>query len=75
MIPQLLQAADVAQALKVSKGCVYQLIRTGELPAVKFGKSVRVRLQDLEAFIVDNLSSNPNLDEKFKFAIKKAKMH
>ena len=75
MIPQLLQAADVAQALKVSKGCVYQLIRTGELPAVKFGKSVRVRPQDLEAFIADNLSSNPNEDEKFKFAIKKAKMH
>jgi excisionase family DNA binding protein len=75
MIPQLLEAADVAQALKVSKGCVYQMIRTGELPAVKFGKSVRVRPQDLEAFIVDNLTSNSVLDEKFKFAIKKRKVH
>lgn len=56
MHAQLLEASDVAQALKISKSHVYMLIRTGELNAVKFGKSVRVRQEDLEGFISEKLS-------------------
>lgn len=37
----LLDAEDVAAILKVSTDTVYHMARRGELPTVKFGRSVR----------------------------------
>ena len=51
---QLLRAVDVAKYLGVSKTCAYRLIQIQELPAIRFGKSVRVRFDDLEKFIENN---------------------
>ena len=49
--PQLLTATEVAQKLRLGTSTVYQLMQRGELPTVRIGRSVRVRLEDLHAFI------------------------
>jgi excisionase family DNA binding protein len=54
----LLTAKDVAQVLKISKPLAYRLIAEGQLPAVKFRRTVRVRQDDLEAFIQKNVTTN-----------------
>ena len=42
---------DAAQQLQVSKSSVRRLITTGELPAVRIGKSVRIRSDDWDQFM------------------------
>lgn len=46
----LLEAEDVAGLLKVHKQTVYDLARSGRLPAVKIGKVWRFRPSDVSAF-------------------------
>jgi excisionase family DNA binding protein len=59
-INTLLTAKDVAQALKISKPLVYRMIDEGQLPAVRFRRTVRVRQEDLDAFVASNLSHEKN---------------
>jgi excisionase family DNA binding protein len=59
-INYLLTAKDVAQALKISKPLVYRIISEGQLPAVRFRRTVRVRPEDLDAFVASNLSLEQN---------------
>jgi len=47
----LLNATDVAQRLAISKPFAYRLIQTGAIPSVRIGRCVRVREQDLDAYI------------------------
>ena len=47
---RLLTIVEAADTLRVSKKRVYELIRDGQIKAVKFD-SIRVRNTDLEAFI------------------------
>lgn len=47
----LLTADEVADMLRVSTMTVYRLIRRGELPAVRVGRSYRVRQPDLDAYL------------------------
>jgi excisionase family DNA binding protein len=51
----LLTAPDVAKALNVSKAQAYQLIRRKEIRSFSVGKLVRVRREDLDAFIQEHL--------------------
>ena len=39
---------EVARILDVSRRLVYRWIRTGILPAVRYGGSIRIRREDLE---------------------------
>jgi excisionase family DNA binding protein len=48
---ELLTVAEVADMLRVSTMTVYRLIRTGELPAVRVGRSYRVKRADLDAYL------------------------
>jgi excisionase family DNA binding protein len=48
---KLLNAAEVAEILRISRSKVYRLMKTGDLPSVRMDKSVRVRKMDLEEFI------------------------
>ena len=58
LIPtRLLTGDEIAEILNVSRSFAYQLMRTGEIPTVHIGRSVRVRQQDLELFIEENLSN------------------
>ncbi len=57
----LLNAADVARHLKISKAFAYQLLRRGEIKTVRLGRSVRVRPEDLENFIAKRLSGDKDI--------------
>jgi len=51
MQPLLLTIGQVAQVLNFSRSKVYELINVGELPVLRFGKSVRVRVSALEVWL------------------------
>lgn len=51
MTAPLLTVAEVAELFRVSSMTVYRLIRNGELPAVRVGRSYRVREDDLQAYL------------------------
>jgi excisionase family DNA binding protein len=52
---KILRADEVAEILSVSKGYVYLLLARGQLPCIRIGKSRRIRLTDLDAFISRNI--------------------
>jgi excisionase family DNA binding protein len=52
---RLLTAPDVARILNISKGAAYQLIQQGKLPCIRINRNVRVKPEDLEKFISQNL--------------------
>jgi len=52
---QLLNPADVAERLNVSKAQAYKILKSGEIPTVRFGKTVRVRSEDLEKYIYEKI--------------------
>lgn len=43
--------SEVARQLRVSNMTVYRLINAGDLPAVRVGKSYRIRDTDLDAYL------------------------
>jgi excisionase family DNA binding protein len=55
--PMLLRISEVAEALSISRSSAYVLIRTGEIPVVRIGRSVRVSTYDLQSWIRANSSS------------------
>ena len=57
-IEVLLQCIDIARILKISRSKAYLLVKSGEIPSIHIGKSVRVRPDDLRAFIFNRLTSN-----------------
>jgi len=50
----LLTVHEVQVVTGLGRTTIYQLIRTGELPVVRIGRSVRVRLETLKRFIADH---------------------
>jgi excisionase family DNA binding protein len=52
----LLKVSDVARMTQVSLSQVYTMIREGALPAVRFCTMLRVRPEDLQKFIEDNIT-------------------
>jgi excisionase family DNA binding protein len=46
-----LTVAEVAERMRVSKMTVYRLVHSGELPAVRFGRSFRVQQAAVERHI------------------------
>jgi excisionase family DNA binding protein len=57
--PRLLKVPEVAAALRVTVGHVYELIRQGELAAVRFGKCIVVREATLLEFIDQHEKRGP----------------
>ena len=47
----LLTVTEVAATLRVSNMTVYRLINTGTLPALRIGKSFRIRQDDLDRYL------------------------
>ena len=56
MSEQLMNPADVAERLKISKALAYKMLKEGEIPTVRFGKSIRVKREDLERYIYKQTS-------------------
>jgi excisionase family DNA binding protein len=52
---RLLKPMDVASLLGISRSFSYQLLQTGAIPCVRIGKALRVRPQDLETYIKQNI--------------------
>jgi len=48
---RFLTAQEVAELLRVSTMTVYRLIKAGDLPAVRVGRSFRVRDVDVDAYV------------------------
>ena len=49
-----LTVAEVAGLLRVSTMTVYRLIKAGSLPAVRVGKSYRVREDDVDRYLASS---------------------
>lgn len=48
---RFLTVAEVAEMMRVSKMTVYRLVHSGELPAIRFGRSFRVPESSVSAAI------------------------
>lgn len=48
---KLLTAQEVADILRVHRNTVYLWVRSGELPAVRYGKLIRIPQDSLEKWI------------------------
>ena len=46
----LVTIPEGAARLSIGRSTLYELIRTGAIPTVRFGSSVRVRVADLQAW-------------------------
>jgi excisionase family DNA binding protein len=54
-ITRLMNAQEVADTLSIAKSTAYLLIQRKEIPSVRVGRAVRVRPEDLEEYIKQNL--------------------
>lgn len=61
---ELLTVAEVAAGLRVSRMTVYRLIHAGTLPALRVGKTYRIRRRDLEAFLAAGSHSDRSGQEQ-----------
>ena len=50
---RFLTVSEVAEMLRVSSMTVYRLINSGELAAVRIGKSFRLREEDVDKYLAD----------------------
>ena len=50
---QFMTVSEVADMMRVSRMTVYRMIHSGELPAVRFGRSYRVPLEAVQAIVTD----------------------
>jgi excisionase family DNA binding protein len=48
---QLLTVVEVCDAMRVSNMTVYRLIKSGELPAIRLGKTYRVLESEVERYL------------------------
>ncbi len=49
--PEFMTVAEVAARMRVSKMTVYRLLHGGDLPAVRVGRSFRVREEDVDEYL------------------------
>lgn len=54
-ISSLLKASEVASLLNISKAFAYKLMKTGQIRTVRIAGACRVRRNDLDNFIQENL--------------------
>ena len=61
-----LTVAEVAETMRVSKMTVYRLTRSGELPAVRVGRSYRVPQDALESFLASSPAALHQADDSVR---------
>lgn len=62
--PRFVTVAEVADLMRVSKMTVYRMIHSGEIPAIRVGKSFRVPQQAVQQLIGQNLQVwDPSRDQ------------
>jgi len=55
---RLLKSDEVAEILKISRAMAYKLMQRGEIPTIKIGSAVRVRVEDLEKYVEQKAAQN-----------------
>jgi excisionase family DNA binding protein len=53
---QFLTVGEVASALRISNMTVYRLISSGQLAAVRVGKSYRLREEDVDRYLAERFT-------------------
>jgi excisionase family DNA binding protein len=53
-VSQLLEAADVATLLGMTKDWVYAEVRAGRIPHVRLGRYVRFRSESIDAWLLES---------------------
>ena len=56
LAPRVLDARDAARYLALGLDTLYRLVRGGELPHVRVGKSIRFRPEDLEQYLASRIT-------------------
>lgn len=64
MTDQLLKGDQVAKILNISRTQAFILMQRGIIPTVRFGKIVRVRVEDLEHFIEEKCNAKGTSQNK-----------
>lgn len=59
--PQYMTVAEVAQTMRVSRMTVYRLVHSGDLPAIRVGKSFRVPEPALMQYLRDSATDTDRL--------------
>ncbi len=54
-----LTVSETARALGISRGLAYEMVRTGEIPSVRFGKRVLVPRRTLERLLEQGQAVTP----------------
>ena len=49
--PQLLSMVEVCEALGMGKSWTYRRVKSGEIPSVKLGGSIKVKREDLDEYL------------------------
>lgn len=49
--------AEVAATLRVSNMTVYRLVQSGQLPAMRVGRSYRIREEDLDRYLAEQFTA------------------
>lgn len=49
--PRYVTVAEVADQLRVSNMTVYRLVQAGQLPAIRVGRSYRIREEDVDKYL------------------------
>jgi excisionase family DNA binding protein len=60
----LLTTNQVAKVLCVSERTIFSLTRSGQLPAIRFGRSVRYAQEDINGFILRSRHADNMCPEK-----------
>lgn len=55
MDTDLMKPTEVADYLKIGRALTYTLLKQGQIPSVRIGKTVRVKMADLEKFILEHI--------------------
>ena len=53
---ELLSIPELCQELGMGKSWVYRRLRSGEIPSVKLGRSIKVKREDLEEYLEEHRS-------------------
>lgn len=53
---QFMTVAEVARVLRISNMTVYRLISSGQLAAVRVGKSYRLREEDVDRYLAERFT-------------------
>ncbi len=52
-----LKPAEVAEMLSISRNRIYEFVQTKQIPAIRFGKSIRIPTKALEQWIYEQQSA------------------